>query len=417
MNIIRVLSYVSRRTYTRNVNVGIEGKLKLSRNSGLKVDAEELDHDDLDEFEAEFTNADQFYDIYEREQHSSKEMCKNHIVANKYFKETKDPNFLTSIEKHKIRELHKNNPEEWTVERLSESFPALPETIKKILKSDWLPDSIEKVVQYDTTVKDNWKQFQAGSIPVSPLLRKHLEKFKDRQIVLPDEDLLAKTIMQSKLELPKPKSKYFSGLIESDLNHNKNNQYDNEKLQDGKEITNKDISQDMDKEILDKNNDLFVIKNSGQLRNKASEKRLTWNEFAKRELPKIYETCPEKAITLLQVYKNQYESQNTSATNIKENIAESNNIKKDEYNKEETTLHFSNINDTSHVSIVPTEVVDINLDTYIKERNSKISDNEMYSYPIKIPRNIYQKGKIYRISDCYYDDNGQFLYRVPGVRN
>lgn len=414
MNILRVLSYVSCRTYTKNVNFGIKGKLKLSKNSGLKVNAEELDHDDLDEFEAEFMNADEFYNIHEREQHSSKEMCKNQIVEKKYFKETKDPNFLTSIERHKIRELHRNNPEEWTVERLSESFPALPETIKKILKSNWLPDSIEKVVQYDTTVKNNWEQFQTGSIPVNPILRKHLEKFKDRQIVLPNKDLLANIIMQPKFTLPKPKSKYFSGLIESDLNHNKNNQYDKEGLQDGKKIANKNISEDMDKEILVKNNNLLAIKNSSQLKNKVSQEKLTWNEFAKRELPKIYENCPEKAITLLQVYKKQYESQNTSATSIEENVVESKNIKT---NKEETTLHFSNKNDTSCVSIVPEELIDINLDTYIKARNSKISDNETYSLPIKIPENIYQKDKIYRVNDCYYDDNGQFLYRIPGVRN
>ncbi|XP_075144797.1 uncharacterized protein LOC142219913 [Haematobia irritans] len=34
---------------------------------------------------------------------------------------------------------------------------------------------------------------------------------------------------------------------------------------------------------------------------------------------------------------------------------------------------------------------------------------------IHIPRKIYRKGATYRIDDSYYDDDGEFLYRVPGM--
>ena len=34
---------------------------------------------------------------------------------------------------------------------------------------------------------------------------------------------------------------------------------------------------------------------------------------------------------------------------------------------------------------------------------------------INIPRNVWQKDKLYRIKDCFYDDQGVFLYRVPGL--
>lgn len=34
---------------------------------------------------------------------------------------------------------------------------------------------------------------------------------------------------------------------------------------------------------------------------------------------------------------------------------------------------------------------------------------------IHIPRKLYRKGATYRVDDSYYDDDGEFLYRVPGM--
>lgn len=59
---------------------------------------------------------------------------------------------------------------------------------------------------------------------------------------------------------------------------------------------------------------------------------------------------------------------------------------------------------------------DISLDTYIKERNSFMDTNFEYSKRIKIPQNVYKQGMTYRIKDCYYDDDGEFLYRIPGLK-
>lgn len=51
-------------------------------------------------------------------------------VERKHFKPEPEPNMLTWAEKEQIRFLHNDNPSEWTVERLAESFPALPFIIK-----------------------------------------------------------------------------------------------------------------------------------------------------------------------------------------------------------------------------------------------------------------------------------------------
>ncbi|XP_055614310.1 uncharacterized protein LOC129760683 [Uranotaenia lowii] len=34
---------------------------------------------------------------------------------------------------------------------------------------------------------------------------------------------------------------------------------------------------------------------------------------------------------------------------------------------------------------------------------------------ITIPRKLYKKGATYQLDDCFYDDDGEFLYRVPGM--
>lgn len=44
-------------------------------------------------------------------------------------------------------------------------------------------------------------------------------------------------------------------------------------------------------------------------------------------------------------------------------------------------------------------------------------ENDVIPYPerIIIPENKFRKGSTYKINDCYYDDDGEFLYRVPGM--
>lgn len=40
-----------------------------------------------------------------------------------------------------------------------------------------------------------------------------------------------------------------------------------------------------------------------------------------------------------------------------------------------------------------------------------------YTKRIRIPKKAYKKGATYKIDDCYYDDDGKFLYRVIGMKN
>lgn len=61
--------------------------------------------------------------------------------------------------------------------------------------------------------------------------------------------------------------------------------------------------------------------------------------------------------------------------------------------------------------------------TYVVEKNNDVSENvdkkifEALSYPeqITIPKNKFRRGFTYKVRDCFYDDDGKFLYRVPGM--
>lgn len=459
MNILRTITYIPYRAMSRR-NPGINSKLRILKSSGFeKPNLEELDSHDLDEFEAEFMHADKFYEDYEQEKIKSKQLLRKRIVASKYFKNDKDPNFLTSIEKDQIRKLHESDPEEWTAEVLSKSFPALPETIKKILKSKWSYSSVERVLKYDATVADNWKLFRAGKLPVSPVLREHLAKFQNRTIVLPDRHLLAEKLVPPKTELPKPTSTFFSNIVQSYLDQETNNQDDNKVLPSGKETmvdtkllkdtSNNTITKNlldkrdlMKKEILHKNNTALIKRKPN-----STGPKITFNEFAKKELTRIYAERPEEAITLIHAYQKYLSKVDNTSSDIEDTIIQSKHVqslkeeeievkkenlnswKLETSNKEKEELNSLNLeisnkeealislNKSELPQLISTDKIDTKLDTYVKERNTKISECETYSQPIQIPKKLYQKGKTYRISDCYYDDDGEFLYRVPGVRN
>ncbi|RZC36973.1 uncharacterized protein BDFB_009855, partial [Asbolus verrucosus] len=142
-------------------------------------EAETIDFDDL---ESDFMGVHKSHKEHLREMELLKEKEKYHLVKQKYFKE-KFPNFLTWHDKEQIRYLYRTDPEEWTIERLSEGFPALPETIQKIAKSNWTKTKQNKITNHDISVQKNWKLFKEGQMSDLPEdLVEHLKKFTDRTL-------------------------------------------------------------------------------------------------------------------------------------------------------------------------------------------------------------------------------------------
>lgn len=50
-----------------------------------------------------------------------------------------------------------------------------------------------------------------------------------------------------------------------------------------------------------------------------------------------------------------------------------------------------------------------------KEVSRYINTINDYPLAIRIPKKVWKEGYTYKVKDCFYDDNGDFLYRVPGL--
>lgn len=370
---------------------------------------------------------------------SKKKHLKQQIVQ-KYFKE-KQPRFLTFAEKELICKLHRFNPDEWTVERLSESFPALPETIQKILRTKWSPKSVEKVVQYDNVVTRNWKKFRKGEFALNPILSEHLMKFQDRKIISTDKESLAERFVP-KLEFKKPKSQLFSSIIQTYLDEKENNtkllsqednpnkvagqsdDSENQNLPIASTTTNSPTAvQDTKKFALNEEQSLTLQSHTDSQKSDMSlqktEELLTFDEFMKTKLKDIHQESPEEGTTLLNVYRKQMDASQETPEDATVSKNELIYIKKDNLSKivrqSDKDISISRKDRNKYFNIVGAN--DNLLDTSIKVWKKKVDTELNYAKPIKIAKHLYKLGMTYRINDCYYDDDGEFLYRVPGVHN
>ncbi|BFY97213.1 hypothetical protein BsWGS_00252 [Bradybaena similaris] len=77
-------------------------------------------------------------------------------IGNKFFRKPSPPNLLTYAAKEQIRYLHKLDPEEWSVQALSDLFPVSEEIIRQTIKSKLRIYRQKEVLQHDQEVQKNW---------------------------------------------------------------------------------------------------------------------------------------------------------------------------------------------------------------------------------------------------------------------
>lgn len=51
----------------------------------------------------------------------------------------------------------------------------------------------------------------------------------------------------------------------------------------------------------------------------------------------------------------------------------------------------------------------------VEKKSEKDYSHLMYPYRIRIPKDKWKYGYTYKVNDCFYDSDGTFLYRVPGM--
>ncbi|XP_076105097.1 uncharacterized protein LOC143073434 isoform X2 [Mytilus galloprovincialis] len=85
----------------------------------------------------------------ERLEKLERNKLKKKIIERKYFKKTPEKNVLTWQAKEQMRYLNQEYPEEWTVDKLIESFPVSREGVIGILKSTYIPSDEREIRKHD----------------------------------------------------------------------------------------------------------------------------------------------------------------------------------------------------------------------------------------------------------------------------
>ncbi|XP_037813871.1 uncharacterized protein LOC119605003 [Lucilia sericata] len=334
------------------------------------------DPEGFEGLESDLFNAHKSHKQHELDLQRQKDKIRQHIIERKYFKKEQLPNLLTYAEKEQIKFLHSSDKEEWTVEKLAESFPASAETICKILKANWSPMSPKRIHSHDTSVLRNWERFKKGEYneKISSDLYEHLKKFVDRETnnfhILHDP-----TQSFQKRQWQKPKSNEFFSIISS-LRPKTNEQVNTTALTDGK-------TKEKRAAIDGGDSDTYLL---GEIQNK---KPMTIHQLKSSNMSNKSLQDNSKSLDQLAAQK----LKNTSGTGI---------IK----DKDTTSSTIAEFDYTE--KFVSNEIV-------INEVDRKRYGMSTTKERIHIPRKLWRKGATYRANDCYYDDDGEFLYRVPGM--
>ena len=392
-------------------SAGIRKKVELIKEERhCRINLEDFCENDPEIYESEFEEIAELDAMRERKAERNKELLPYHIVKSKYFKEV-ESKFLTYSERDQIKMLHQSDPTEWTPEKLSESFPALPGTIKKVLTSNWAPKSVERIINYDNAVIENWKNFKTGKLTVNPALREHLMKFRNRKISLLDRKALERFV-PCPIVLPKPKTNYFSSIVKKSVDNNPQ-KIERKLITDRKKVVEVHVEEGNKVDEMDLKTRRCEDRKEG---------KLIFTEFMKKKLTDLDGTSREEKEVLLSTYRKHIESSSSEDinSNMLDNVTK--HVTKHE-KRNSVTRNTSNENtlvvqnETQYQVTAETYVEHKGLDTYVKERISFMDTNFDYAKRIKIPKNAFKEGMTYRIKDCYYDDDGEFLYRIPGLRS
>lgn len=342
------------RNYVRRArNPGVDRQMGLLNDDQLKTDLEELDQiDDVD-----FSGVAKSHRQYEKETQQYRERLQSWIVGNKYFK-TKQLNFLTWSEKEQIRYLHNFDPEEWTIDKLVESFPADRYTVAKIVKAKWTPRDAGRVQRHDETVRENWEMLKSGRIKnIDDGFAEHLNKFVHRSF---------QEVQKPKFETKRlyeiqqlPEGGEFSQIITSCKKY-ADTPVEEQKLlgEEQRAVSTPDIP------FRAPNDDMFLMGEVADRRHKTL-----------RQMKHEQGTPPAVEESQSQIIN----------TDLVERIEEL------KVQKHET-------------GAVPLPEI----------RGTAAARSEIREF-VKIPKKLYRKGATYQLDDCFYDDDGEFLYRVPGM--
>lgn len=338
---------------------GLRARVPRRANPGMGYQLQTLQQqsadarEDFADMESDFMSIHKTHRQHEAEQQKQRDRIRQFMIKHKYFRDAKLPNLLLYAEKEQMRLLHERDPEEWNVERLAESFPATPDIVQKVLRSKWRPQSVERIRSHDVGVMKNWTLLRKGNCAnVPPELLHHLQKFAQRH--RQDLQQLKPEQWPTRMEPPTPQINEFRALLGNGSSNNHKQLTSGSLAGNGPEKPAEPSALEEETYLLDKVKDKI-----------------------KMRLQEL------KALQLVPELKQEVEKALPSpgGTGVLPSFTQ----------KFERTEIVVSVADQRKYEM-----------TKVKER-------------IVIPRKLYRPGATYRVEDAYYDDDGEFLYRVPGM--
>lgn len=379
-------------------------------------DADLFEEDPEGSYEADFSKVPQVFRESQMEMKRQKEKVKLKIIEKKYFRVSKQPSFLTWAEKEQIRHLNQQDPQEWNVERLSESFPATEDVIIKILKAKWTPVDMKRVRVHDENVKKNWQAFKANKFEdLDPELKEHLAKFSQRKFNSSKNAYALSKNDQIEFKFPKPKHQEFAHIVLSC-----------KPLKKAKEIA-EDKSEQI--EAGERGSSVMINETSMEAQEVEMPKKLRFQNIRFDELQK------KLGIVEVKADEDDFHIGFSQESNSKKSPIEQNNLNRAvcledfeeiDLNHSENPKELSEIESVSYesdakiVDMSPKQEMHVNKyvkkEVNVKSFNASV-DLEPYIDKIVIPKEVRKKGGMYRVNDCFFDDNGEFLFKVPGLES
>ncbi|KAH7986359.1 hypothetical protein HPB49_026004 [Dermacentor silvarum] len=364
--------------------------------------------DDIEEDpETVLEHVEHYYDRHMDELRFERKKVRRAVVRRKYFKEIFPPetNLLTWAAKQQIHYLHILDPSEWTAERIAECFPVSVRGAKKLLKSRFTTATAERIAEHDKHVQLKWKALKTGKA---------------------DEKIS-----------PTTKKLYLEG-----------------KLQEDQAYGNKTLP------MPDQQSDIKALE--------LSRHSTKPGEYSKLIAPYLKLKNPEKRVpdkkyeqaSFEQQYEDIYTDDVAAATTLKRKGSQGMHVRIDEYKAatikkpEQDARHCMDFSTAKHVSASEhaSDTVSASLqgkdssltvegatkhdetfdileafkykrdDTRSQRASNEIAKDYKYSADneevlqrrITIPSHLKNQGSaVHRVGKCYYDDDGEILYKVP----
>lgn len=393
----RTTSLITVRTYRRAGNNRPRDLAGIRYQRALLDNTEALEDDPEITYDADFSRLNMSHREYEREMKLHQEKIKRYTIKSRYFKSQKQPNFLTWAEKEQIRHLNKEEPDEWTPDRLAQCFPAVEEVIVKVLKAKWAPVNSHRAQKHDENVKKNWELFKDNQFKdLDPQVCEHLKKFSNRNFDSIQNAYAQATNNQIEFQFPQPRNKEFSQIITSckRIEAKNNSAKDNDRLQ-----------------IKGKPNLLSAqTEDNLELKIRRSDftKKMTYEQLIDRAKTKAVE---HEEMHLSVDLPKELPSDRSPSTQSEETTQTSNDASEAEH------LDESIYKVQSDSKTIDLTLANASSSTKITKYAGKTGSitSAPFPYKIAIPDRLRKRGHTYKLYDCFYDDRGIFLFRVPGL--